>query len=717
MRSRDVSARVAAVALAAALAGAAAFVGGSPAQAVQPGDWTMFAHDDAHSGNSGDTTITASATPSLGLGWMTNLGSATFTSPIVVSDLIPGKQLVFMGSRTGAMAAYDAANGERVWIYNTKGAIASTPAFAGGYLYFGSADNYLYALNATTGALACRVNVGGVINASPVVANLGGTGRVVWVGDNGFGGHSDGGHFWAINAVDPNAAPDCSVKWMFDSFGEPAGSQPLAGSWSPPSLARNIDGRTLVVFGGSSPDNAGYALDAETGQRVWRFQTVFPFPDADVGAGQAISAPGVNGFADGVVYLIGKGHVMYAINLRTGAKIWEYNIENDVPPNGGTRSTPALVGDRVYVGFYGGVYAFNAITGAKVWRYDNPAKIEVISSPAIAGPTGNQVLFVGDLTGRFSALRLSDGKEIWHYQTGSFIYGSAAVANGKVYVGSADGYLYQFGLGGGVSAKPTVQVQVPADNATIPYPPSGVMPISGTASDDTAVSKVLVSVRNTTGNTYWNGSRWVKNFATLPATLGTPGGTTTTWSSSVPVSDKGMRLVIQVEAVDPDGQHTAPVSLTKVTVQTTGNPPETTITSPKRKDLFHLPTPMAEFPITVRGTATDTAGANPGVQKVIVVVKNNEHTEYYCGFVGCAFVPGAPGGESESWAPTYKTVEATLANPGATSTTWSVTFPAYDHPHTYRVSAWAIDKDGEVDVTKAEVNPVCVRAAGAPSCY
>ena len=31
-------------------------------------------------------------------------------------------------------------------------------------------------------------------------------------------------------------------------------------------------GRPLVIFGGSSPDDAVYALDARTGVKAWRFQ-------------------------------------------------------------------------------------------------------------------------------------------------------------------------------------------------------------------------------------------------------------------------------------------------------------------------------------------------------------------------------------------------------------------------------------------------------------
>jgi len=60
-------------------------------------------------------------------------------------------------------------------------------------------------------------------------------------------------------------------------------------------------------------------------------------------------------------------------------------------------------------------------------------------------------------------------------------------------------------------------------------------------------------------------------------------------------------------------------------------------------------------------------------------------------------------------------INAKLASPGATSTTWSLTFPTYDHPHKYRLTAWAVDDDGEVDSTKAVVKFICVKDLGDQS--
>ena len=92
-----------------------------------------------------------------------------------------------------------------------------------------------------------------------------------------------------------------------------------------------------------------------------------------------------------------------------------------------------------------------------------------------------------------------------------------------------------------------------------------------------------------------------------------------------------------------------------------------------------------------------------------VTVLNIEHSEYYCGPAGCPNQPGV------FWRAAYISFLATLASPSATQTSWKTSFPTYDHPHRYRISAWAIDLDGQVDTTKAAVNPICVRDPGDSS--
>lgn len=689
---------------------AVGLIGTVPASAAVE-DWPMYGHDPRHSGLTADTGLGAGTADSLNLQWQSNLGQAINASPASVYDATLGKQLVYVAAKGGTVAAVDASNGERVWSYRATADVNSSPAVFRGVLYVGSSDHKVYALNATTGARLCSFDTGGVINASPVAVDTAG-GVVVYVGDNGIGGSNDGGHMWAINGVDPNAAGDCTLRWSFEDFGDPPGSHPNAGVWSPPAYTTDRNGRGLVVVGSSSPDNAAYAFDALTGQVAWRFQTQFFFPDGDVGAGPTISPPGVNGFADGVAYVIPKTGILYALNLTTGAKLWEYSIRDDAPvSNGPTRSTPSLVGNRLYLGYGSGVYGIDAVNGTKVWRTQTDSAAEVISSPAITGAAGDWMLLAGDVTGRLYALRASDGVKLWSYATGGTVFSSFAVSGGKAFVGSNDNFLYAFGLGGGTSAKPAATITSPANDSTVPNP-LGDLAMSGSATDDRGVDRVQVSVKDRNSSKWWDATTrtWTKFFAENPATLTSRGGTMTDWSFSFPAPAAGGSFLAYADAVDTDGQHSAPPAEVKFVVGSTGAPPDTTITSPKRKQVFNLPTPPAIFPITAQGTATDSGGAAPGIAKVTVVVKNIEHGEYYCGPGGC---PGTPG---VVWRTQYTTLQAILAQPNAVSTPWSLTFSVMDHPHKYSITAWATDRDGEIDPTKSRVSPICIRDPGVRSC-
>lgn len=78
------------------------------------------------------------------------------------------------------------------------------------------------------------------------------------------------------------------------------------GTWDPLAYAVDAGGVPLVLFGSADPDDAAYALNANTGAEVWRFQTTNMDHDYDIGSGITISPPRVNGFADGVAYVPAK---------------------------------------------------------------------------------------------------------------------------------------------------------------------------------------------------------------------------------------------------------------------------------------------------------------------------------------------------------------------------------------------------------------------------
>jgi outer membrane protein assembly factor BamB len=668
----------------------------------------MFLHDPLHTAVPGHQTLSDATAPNLHTARMLDTGAWNYSSPVIVTNPA-GHRLVYEGNQSGAFLAYDADTGALVWstIVGHGGATA-TPAYDKGSLFWGASNHNMYKLDADTGAIECSFDTGGIIDGSAVVADPGdGKGARVYFGDVGLsGGSADGGSLWALHAS------DCTKDWSYDQFGDPAGSGSLAGVWSSPAYVTDARGRNVLVVGSGDPDSAIYSFDATTGKRLWRYGLVHGSIDDDVGASPAIMTPGTHGQADGIAYIAGKDHHVVAVDLTTGALRWDFNIDADTSIDNGTnQSSPTLKNTTLYLGYGSGAYALNALTGAVRWRFQTPSAQEVASSIAISGPKGHEALVFGDLSGMFWALRATDGAVLWSYRSGNFVFSSAAISKGQVFIGSSDGFLYEFMTAPDVSARPTVTVTSPDEGDVVTYPSDGRITVTGTATDDKGVTSVMVAARKGANRFYDPASKkWTALYVSMPATLSNPGGTSTTWSITYPLDPDGGPNAVGPIAFDADGQESVPVVATAFSVTNLVGAPETTITSPVYHQVFNLPNPPAEFSINTHGTATDDEGAHPGVKEVDVTIFNIQHNEYWCGPSGC---PGDPG---DDYSPAYHVVKATLSAPNATSTDWSLDFTVMDHPHDYRVNAWAIDLDGNNDESKAVVSRICVRQAGSRTC-
>jgi outer membrane protein assembly factor BamB/serine/threonine protein kinase len=174
----------------------------------------------------------------------------------------------------------------------------------------------------------------------------------------------------------------------------------------------------MVYIG--SQDHSFYALDANSGRRVWSYLT----------GGPIISTPAV---INGVVYFGSLDNSLYALNASTGQQVWRFTAGK------GIRSSPVVVNGVIYFGSIdNSLYALNASTGQLDWNFQT--QDQVWSSPAVA----NGVVYIGSFDHSFYALDAHTGKKLWSYLTGNYILGSPAVANGVVYIGSEDHNLYAF---------------------------------------------------------------------------------------------------------------------------------------------------------------------------------------------------------------------------------------------------------------------------------
>jgi outer membrane protein assembly factor BamB len=185
-----------------------------------------------------------------------------------------------------------------------------------------------------------------------------------------------------------------------------------------PATAKPIQG--AVAWSTPVMDGASYkALQGALGQAIW------PTTPAVVGdrlytcAGPLFSA----------LDLAGK--VLYRTRL-----------------GGFSLSSPALAGGKAYVPADDGLlYALDPADGRILWtfRIAAPSRLKMAdawdvyhSSPAVADGR----VYVGGADGAVFAVDAKDGREIWRRDTGDVVRASPAVAGGRVYVGTFGGKVH-----------------------------------------------------------------------------------------------------------------------------------------------------------------------------------------------------------------------------------------------------------------------------------
>ena len=141
----------------------------------------------------------------------------------------------------------------------------------------------------------------------------------------------------------------------------------------------------------------------------------------------------------------------------------------EMPLGGYTGASPAVSGDRAYVGtFNQDVVAFNLRTRRVVWRYRDPDReFPYYSSAALLQRPAGLTVIVGGRDKIVHAIDAKSGKAAWKFVTRARVDSSPAIAGGRVYVGSSDGKLYvldgstgekqwEFNVGDAITASPAI---------------------------------------------------------------------------------------------------------------------------------------------------------------------------------------------------------------------------------------------------------------------
>jgi len=242
------------------------------------------------------------------------------------------------------------------------------------------------------------------------------------------------------------------------------------------------------------------------------------------------SSPAVVG--DMVYIGSGDGNV-YCLNAGTGALVWNYTTVRGTVGNA-VFSSPAVVGGLVYVGSQCYVYCLNAASGALVWYYTTGGS--VLSSPAVVGG----LVYVGSYDDNVYCLNATNGAFVWSYTIESNeVWSSPAVVGGLVYVGSYGGYVYclnattgalvwRYTTGGYVDSSPAVVngvVYIGSENGKIYAFGSVQSSTSVTCSPNPAhvgssvTCTATVSGSNPTGTITWSTSSIGGSFSQSVCTL------------------------------------------------------------------------------------------------------------------------------------------------------------------------------------------------------
>ncbi|MGB2695911.1 MAG: PQQ-binding-like beta-propeller repeat protein [Dehalococcoidia bacterium] len=267
-------------------------------------------------------------------------------------------------SHKDRLYSFDAATLEVHWAFPTGQetekvdvvALYGEPTTAGGTVFVPGYDDYLYAINAENGALRRNwpfptgdVLVGGVTAGE----------------DRVYFGSSDG-NVYAVNF-------DGTEAWSFKS---------AKRIWSTPVLSM---GKLYVT----SLDGNLYALDAQSGDELWKYKT-----------GAGIAGPPVVDESLGLIYLGGFDNKLRGIDMGTHKERWEIKADNWF------WTRPLLANGVVYAGSLDGrVYAVDAATGDPAWPAPFETLAEIHSAPVLVG----DVLLIIDRDGNVYGISAADG--------------------------------------------------------------------------------------------------------------------------------------------------------------------------------------------------------------------------------------------------------------------------------------------------------------------
>jgi len=334
-------------------------------------DWAQYGFGPERTGfNPYENVLNSSTLHRLYLHWRQGVSSpyndATPPSPAVANGV------VYLGGYHLAdfFLAFGAGTGTQLWYYRTGGEIHSSAAVANGAVYFGSDDKNLYALHVNNGGILWQFTNQSPVAVSPAIVK----GVIYFSADNYVYALSaaTGAVLWQYNIPAQFIAVANGILYATGSnavFALRADTGALV--WQQPIVGSDVAVANGMVYVGTG--SGLDAMDANTGAMMWSCPMAY-------GAG----SPAV---ANGVVYVkSGTGPMLslYAVNASTGAILWQRSTDFY------NASAPTVANGVVYFGLVSptssAVQAFDANSGGLLWSYYGQLSVH-FSPPVIADGT------------------------------------------------------------------------------------------------------------------------------------------------------------------------------------------------------------------------------------------------------------------------------------------------------------------------------------------
>jgi outer membrane protein assembly factor BamB len=377
---------------------------------VENTDWPQAGGHPAHV--MGNLALSENALKKV---WSADIGEGSRGNLPLTAQPVVGGESIFTLDTDSAVSAFDLKSGDRRWRTDIRDVEEEDPVIAGGIALFGgliyatAGYDELVCLDAVKGDIKWRAKLSGPSRAAPTVL-----GNKVYVTT-------------LANSILALDAADGKVLWEFSGL---AASTGLIGAASPAAT------EDLVVPAFSSGEV--YALRAANGSVAWSDNLAGTLR---LGGLTALSdIRGLPVIADNIVYAVSFGGKAAAIDLLTGARVWQKEISGS--------KTPLVSGNRVFlISSDARIVSLDRESGDVAWvsqlaRYKDKNRREPIlwTGPIMAG--NRLMAFSSD--GRVAEIDPAQGTLIREWDSGEDVRIAPVIAGGTLYLLSEDGDLIAY---------------------------------------------------------------------------------------------------------------------------------------------------------------------------------------------------------------------------------------------------------------------------------